>query len=425
MTYYFPPSGGAGVQRPAKWAKYLRQLGVEPVVLTVREGAYPHRDEAMVADVVGIRVERTRAPDPFGLYGAVTGRSRDEAVADRSGRVGESAAFAERASRWVRGNVFVPDARVGWVPFAIARARRLHRETPFGAVLTTGPPHSVHLIGRHLQRALGLRWVADFRDPWTEIHYVDALQRGAVASRLDRRLEQSVLDRADAVLTVSEPLRAALADRARSTVHVVRNGFDPDDFASPPPPSDAGRFTIAYVGTLYGVPRALLDAVAACRRDGCERMHLTVVGAAPPDFAPAVEARGLAEAVTVRPPVAHDEAVRVMREASLLVLTIETGWSYAAGVVPGKTYEYLAVGRPVLGLGPEGDAADILRETGAGEMLDPEATDEIASRLTEHYRAWERGAPREGARPDAISPYSRLAQAGQVVDVLAALAPEG
>ena len=423
MTYYFPPSGGAGVQRPAKWAKYLRQLGVEPVVLTVREGAYPHRDEAMVADVAGLEVVRTRAPDPFGLYGTLTGRSRDEAVADRSGRVGESAAVAERVSRWIRGNVFVPDARVGWIPFAIARARRMHRAAPFDAVLTTGPPHSVHLIGRHLQRALGVAWVADFRDPWTEIHYVDALRRGRLASRLDRRLEQSVLDRADALLTVSEPLRAALADRARGTVHVVRNGFDPDDVAGSPPLPDTSRFTIAYVGTLYGVPSSLLDAIATCRRAGCDRMHLTVVGAVPPAFARAVEDRELAEAVRVRPPVAHDEAVRVMRSASLLVLTIETSWSYASGVVPGKTYEYLAVGRPVLGLGPEGDAADILRATGAGDMLDPDATEAIVSQLADHYRAWERGTPREGARPEAIASYSRRAQAQQVVDVLAALTP--
>ena len=422
VTYYYPPSGGAGVQRPTKWAKYLPTEGVEPVVLTVREGAYPHLDPAMLTDVAGVESVRTRAPDPFGLYGAVTGRSREQAVAARTGRVGDSPSPAERFARWVRGNVFVPDARVGWVPFALAAARRVQRADPVDAVLTTGPPHSAHLVGLALQSAWGVPWVADFRDPWADIHYTDSLGRGALAAGLDRTLERSVLNRADLVLTVSDPLRAALAADARGDVVTIRNGYDPEDFATPAPPVRSDVFEVAYVGTLFGSLGPLLDAVAALRRRGeAERLRLRFVGAVAPGLAGEVEARGLGDVVEVRPPVSHPEAVGAMRRAALLLLTIDASWSYAPGVVPGKTYEYLASGRPVLGLGPAGDAADILRETGAGVML-PDA-ETVEAELLRHYQAWEGGAPLAGAEPEAVQAYSRREQAAHLARLLRAVSP--
>ena len=421
VAYYFPPSGGAGVQRPAKWAKYLPESGVEPVVLTVREGAYPHLDPAMRADVAGVETVRTRAPDPFGAYGALTGRTRDEAVAARTGRVGGSAAPAERAARWVRGNLFVPDARVGWVPFALAAARRIRRERPVDAILTTGPPHSAHLVGLALQRAWRLPWVADFRDPWADIHYARSLNRGTAAARLDRWLERQVLERADHVVTVSEPLRASLALVA-PRVTTIRNGFDPDDFPAPAPPVRRDVFEIAYVGTLYGSPVVLLDAIAALRQQGGgERLRLRFVGAVPPELVTDVAARELADVVEVSRPVSHDDAVEIMRRAALLLLTIEAGWSYAAGVVPGKTYEYLASGRPILALVPPGDAADIVREMGAGTVATE--ADTVLDELRGQYRRWESGDPVAGA--SGAEAHSRREGAARLAALLEGMARPG
>lgn len=420
VTYYFPPSGGAGVQRPLKWVRYLPDANVEPVVLTVREGAYPHLDRGMTADVPpGVVVERTPAPDPFGVYGRMTGRSRDEAVAARTGRVGESARPAERLARWARANVFVPDARVGWVPFALARAHRILRERPIDVVLTTGPPHSAHLVGRALRRQ-GLPWIADFRDPWTEIHYHDALARTGAAQRLDARLEQSVLRTADAVVTVSDPLREALtAKGARGPVVTIRNGFDPADFAGPPEPVQTDRFEVAYVGTLYGVPTTLLDAVARLRqRGGLEHASLHVIGSVPDGLHAAAEARGLGGMLHVTPAVPHAEAVRAMQRAALLLLTVEP-WSYADAVVPGKTFEYLASGRPTLALGPpEGEAARILARTGGGQTLAHGDVDAVAELLRGHHAAWTAGTPRAGADPAALGPYARPAQAARLADLV-------
>jgi glycosyltransferase involved in cell wall biosynthesis len=429
VTYYFPPSGGAGVQRPLKWVRYLPEHGVEPVVLTVRAGAYPALDPGLAADVPpGTTVIRTPAPDPFGLYGRLTGRSRGEAVAARTGTVGQSAALPERLSRWARANLFVPDARVGWVPFAVRAARRLYREAPFDAVLTTGPPHSAHLVGRALRRRLGVPWTADLRDPWTDIHYADALGRSAAAVRLDARLEASVLREASALVTVTAPLRDAFAVRAGRPVALVRNGFDPADFAGPvrarPAAPPFGPFEVLYTGTLYDVPTTLLDAVQRLRADGLD-VPLRVVGAAPETLGPEAERRGVGDLVRVEPPVPHDAAVAAMRSAGVLLLTVEA-WSYAAGVVPGKTYEYLASGRPTLGLGPpEGDAAFVLRDAGGGTMHAPGDVDGVAAVLREHACAWAAGTPRTGARADALAPYARPAQAGALADVVRATVGTG
>ena len=418
VAYYFPPSGGAGVQRPLKWVRYFPAAGVRPVVLTVRAGAYPHLDPAMLAEVPpGVEVVRTAAPDPFALYGRATGRSRGEAVAARTGTVGASERPAERAARWLRANVFVPDARVGWVPFAVARALRLHRRAPFDAVLTTGPPHSAHLVGLALRRA-GLPWLADFRDPWTQIHYTGALGRTRAAGRLDRALERAVLRAADAVVTVSEPLRRdllALVPEAR--VSVVRNGFDPADFAGEPPPAADGRFELTYVGSLYAVPHALLDA-AARLRGAMPALRLRFVGSVPDGFAAAVEARGLGGIVAAEPAVPHADAVGAMRRAALLLLVVEP-WSYAAGVVPGKTFEYLASRRPTLGLGPpDGEAAHILRDTGGGEMIAQDDAAALDRLLRHHHAAWAAGAPAEGAATAGIAAYARPAQAAAVAAIL-------
>ena len=423
VTYYFPPSGGAGVQRPLKWVRYLPEAGVEPVVLTVREGAYPHLDRAMGGDVPpGVRVERTAAPDPFGVYGRLTGHTRAEAVAARTGRVGESPRPAERLARAVRANVFVPDARVGWVPFAVARARRLRREGALDAVVTTGPPHSAHLVGRALRRR-GLPWIADFRDPWTDIHYNESLQRTRLARRLDAHLERSVLEGADAVVTVSDPLRASLeAKGARGPVVTIRNGFDPADFDGPPEPVRTDRFEVAYVGTLYEVPTSFLDAVADLRyRGDLGRAALRFVGSVPEGLAEAADARGLGGLVEVVPAVPHAEAVRAMRRAALLLLTIEP-WSYADAIVPGKTFEYLASGRPVLGLGPVGgEAASIVRAAGAGRVVPHTDGAAVADVLREHYAAWAAGTPLPGAQPDALAPYARPAQAADLAALVRSL----
>ncbi len=426
VTYYFPPSGGPGVQRTLKTVRYLRDAGFEPVVLTVEAGAYPSHDPSLLDDIPdGVRVLRTAAPDPFTLYGRLTGRTGSEAVPTGAVREG---GWLSRLALWVRANVFLPDARVGWVPFGRHAGKRLLRRAyrasePFAAVVTSGPPHSAHLIGRRLQ-SVGVPWVADFRDPWTGINFYDDLPMGRAARRFDAWLEKRVLRSADAVTTVSPTWARLLETRGglpEGTVTVVHNGVDEADLGARAPVHD-DAFVLAHVGSLYATrnPEAVWEAVRRLRQNGeAEKLVVQLVGRVDSTVQLAAEAAGAP--VESEPYVPHDAAVRAMTSAALLLLSIEP-FEAEAGMITGKLYEYLASGRPVLGVGPShGDAAALLAETGGGAMHARDDVDGIVETIRQHYAAWEAGQTRDGAPWEAVAPYTRRAQTARLADVIRTL----
>ncbi len=424
VTYYFPPSGGAGVQRVLKWVKYFREFGVEPVVLTVEGGAYPKHDETLGREVPpGVEVHRTSAFDPYTAYARLTGRSRQQAIAETAGHVAESESWKERLAQWVRANLFIPDARVGWVPFAVRRGARVLRYESFDAILTSGPPHSVHLTGLALHRLTGLPWVADFRDPWTDISYYDELPRTAIARIVDEWLERTVLTEAAKVITISEAgkeLFLSKVPRVAEDIAVIENGFDPADFAvENTVPADC--FVLAYVGSLYGSrsPEALWQAIASLREQGLiPKLRLRLVGRIGDDVLATLRRYGLDAVTEVVSYLPHDEAVREMQQATALLLTIEP-YSHENGTTTGKIYEYLAAGRPVLGSGPAtGAAANLLREAEAGRMIDRDDAEGFAEYLRSLYQAWERGGMPNGASAEAAASYSRRTQTGEVAALL-------
>lgn len=419
VAYYFPPAGGAGVQRVLKWVKYLPQHGVDPVVVTVREGAYPQLDPTLRTDVPdGVPVIRTAAPDPFGLYGRLTGKSRRAVVAARTDHVGVGGGAPERAARWLRANIVLPDARVGWVPFATWRGARLSRQRGLDAVLTTGPPHSAHLSGLALRAATGLPWVADLRDPWTDIHYYRDLPRTRLAQRLDGALERAVLRRADVVTTVSPSWAGLLAERARRHVGVIHNGFDPEDFQAPQPQRRQGVFTVAHVGSLYDArnPLAFWDAATRLAAVDGPPLHVRVIGRVGEGVREAASRAGVSVEWTGYLPHAH--AVDAMRAADVLLLSTEPH-DAEAGHITGKLYEYLASGVPVLGLGaPDGDAAALLANTAAGRVFARDDVAGVHAFLLEARLAAASGSRLDGASWAALAPYARDAQAAQLAEIV-------
>ena len=424
ITYYFPPSGVPGVQRPLKFAKYLRAFGWQPTVLTVRPeaAAYPDVDPAMLDEVPSdMRVLRTGAWDPYTWYARLQGKTKKDTVG--VGFVGEAEqTWQQRLGRWLRANVFLPDARVGWVP-AARRAARQHLKTHrINAILTTGPPHSTHLIGRALAKQFGLPWVADFRDPWTGIDFYAALPMSSVARHLDARMGRRVLNEADAVLTVGQSMQNRLQRLApNAQMLVLENGYDPVDFPAPPPLT--GPFAVTYIGNMNAArnPESLWQALTRLDISPREvQVHLT--GNIDPVVLRAVDDAGVAAHVTQDGYVAHAEAVRRMQGSGVQLLVINRVEGNE-GILTGKLFEYLASGRPVLGIGPvAGDAARILRETGAGQMFDYEDVDGIATFLREHVAAWQASTPREGATPEAHQPWSRRAQTERLAALLDQLA---
>lgn len=419
ISYYFPPAGGPGVQRVLKTVKYLPEFGWKPTVLTVDRGAFPSTDASMLADVPpDIEVVRTASLDPLGLYQRLKGGSSDAPV----GSV-VATDTASRVAAWIRANVFIPDARVGWLPFAVARGLRLMRSTKFDAILTSGPPHSVQLTGLVLNRLTGIPWMADFRDPWTDINYYHELPHTALAAAIDQALERMVLRTASAITTVSDSWAELLAEKANRQVHVVQNGFDEEDFphqAPPESPSDA--FVLTYAGSLYASRnmRVIWDALASLIDDSPLPLRIEIVGTVDPVVRESIEKKGLDNVVRVRPYLPHADAIDAMRSADALLLVIED-FPLARGMLTGKIYEYLASGRPVIGVGPaDGDASRLLEQTGGGRMID--RLDEVGLRkeLLRLIREKHRSGRTMGALRDDVKRYSRREQTRG----LAALADE-
>jgi len=429
LTYYFPPSGGPGVQRMLKFVKYLPEVGWRPDVLTVREGAYPARDPTLRADVPdAVEVYRTRSWDPYQLYAWWTGQSRNDAVVQGSVE-GEEVGWKQWVARWIRANVFVPDARVGWVPFAVLLGKALLEDQTYDAILTTGPPHSTHLAGALLQWMAATPWVADFRDPWTDINYYQELPHTHWAQRMDEALERMVLRRAQAVSTVSPSWRDLLRRKVRREAgdrfHVIQNGYDESDLTRSEHAVETNIFSVTHVGSLYASrnPTGLWSALQRLREEGAvPDLRIRLVGLVDPPVREALRRHGLNDITEFVSYVPHEEAVAYMQQAGLLLLSIED-FPAATGMLTGKIYEYLATGRPVLGIGPsDGDAASLLQKTDGGALFERSDTESMASFVRRHYQAWVDGEPETGADPDTLQSYRRRSQStilGQVLNEIA------
>ena len=410
ITYYWPPTGGSGVQRWVKFSKYLPQLGWQPVVYTPENPEQLARDESLLGDVPACaEVLKTRILEPYEIYRRLTGGKMGEGEVNPVNAQKKS--FKQRLSLWVRGNCFVPDPRVGWVRPSVRFLKQYLAEHPVDAVVTTGPPHSVHLIGRGLKRALGLHWIADFRDPWTEMFYYKHLALGPAADRAHHRLEQSVLDEADTVISVSPPVAADFRARTKTPVVLITNGFDEEDFPAGAVRND-GKFRLVHTGLFAadGNPLNLWDALAErCAADPAfrSRLEIRLAGKVDTAITAAIRERGLGENLVDLGYLPHDETVREQRGADVLMLPLRQEPEYAK-VLPGKIFEYLAARRPVLGIGDEdGAAATILRDTGAGEMFGWDKKDELLAFLD---------APHP--EPEGIEKYTRRALTAQLTQIL-------
>lgn len=364
ITYYWPPSGGAGVQRWLKFTKYLPSSGWIPSVLTVDPdfAAYPYRDESLYGEIpLDVKVYRTKALNYFALY------SKDQSKIPHAGFAsGTDNDRKSRLSRFIRGNFFIPDPRKGWNRFAFRKACELIESQNITHVITTSPPHSTQLIGLRLKRRFpGVKWLADMRDPWTDIYYYDLFKPSLPARMIDSRMEKSVLSKADSIITVGHTLASLLAEKGGNIAgktHVLPNGFDEEDFEGIIP-TLPDTFTITYVGTLspsYPVG-GFLEAIQELRAGG-RPVNLRFVGTVSEPVRtlfPEGE-----EGTEFIPYCEHPEAIRHMMESSLLLLIIPDHPSNKS-ILTGKIFEYLATEKPILLLGPkDGDAAQLLVKCG-------------------------------------------------------------
>jgi glycosyltransferase involved in cell wall biosynthesis len=365
ISYYWPPSGGSGVQRWLKFVKYFREFGIEPIVLTVDPAfaTFPNYDYSLLKEIPeGIEIHTTQASSPFEFYKKV--RKKDAPQAGFSGE--KKTGLVDKAMRFIRGNFFIPDARIGWNKFALEKARELIRIHAIDTVITSSPPHSTQLIGLQLKKEFKLKWLADLRDPWTEIYYNKLLFRTNWSKKIDYRYEQACLQNADTLIVVSEDIKQRFGEKRETILektHVIPNGFDEEDFFHEQTKNDIRLKYISYVGNLglqYPMEAFLKKFSELVMVD--ERWRIRFVGNVSNVVNTEIQKLELDKWVEFIPYVEHKKAIEFMINSDLLLLIIPNTENNK-GILTGKLFEYIATGNPIIYIGPNNsDALEILKK---------------------------------------------------------------
>jgi glycosyltransferase involved in cell wall biosynthesis len=364
ITYSWPPAGGAGVQRWLKFSKYLPEFGWNPIILTVDpdQGSYPQRDESLLKEVRDeVEVFRTHSFEPLQLYAKAVGKDRVPYGGFSNQKSNSS------FSRFIRGNFFIPDARRGWNRYAIAKAKEIISTRTIDCVVTTGPPQSTHLIGLDLKRDLGIKWGIDLRDPWTDIYYNEKMLRTPWAEKHDAKLEKQTLEEADFCITVSKGFAELFNRKVEREYHVVTNGFDEQDLVDENPRNsrESKKLIISYTGTMSDIydPDVFFEALASYKGS----FEFRIAGSISEGVQKKIDDYGISKSVNYLGYLTHADALKEMSQADLLLL-ISPMVKNSKGIIPGKLFEYLAAGKPILAIAEDDkcDVAVILSDTKGG-----------------------------------------------------------
>jgi glycosyltransferase involved in cell wall biosynthesis len=373
ITYYWPPSGGAGVQRWLKFAKYLPEFGWEPVILTVdpQYASYPQRDESLISEVdPECLVFTTKSFELYNFYKMISGKKE----VPYGGFANESKeGWLQKTSKFLRGNFLLPDPRKGWNKYAFKKAAELIKKYNIDTVVTTSPPHSTQLIGLKIKRKFNIRWIADLRDPWTDIYYYNQFMHTDLARKLDQKYERQVVETADLLVSVSEDVKRIFAEKSELPVAdkmvVIPNGFDEDDFNIKEVPAETKK-VITYTGTIseaYNVD-CLLDVLSHLEKGTKSQLLIRFVGKVPPSVEQ--KFRDTQLEIEMVGYVDHPKSIEYLLRSDLLLLVIPQVKNNR-GILTGKFFEYLASQKPILAIGPtDGDLAKIIQETKCGSMFD-------------------------------------------------------
>lgn len=379
ITYYWPPTGGAGVQRWLKFSKYFRQFGWEPIIYTPSNPDFPINDDTLLKDVPSdLTVLKTQITEPYDIYRKIMRKKKTDAVNQGFLSEEKENTLLQSAMIWVRGNFFIPDARKFWIKPSIAYLSHYIKQHKIDAVISTGPPHSMHLIAMGLKQKFNIPWIADFRDPWTQIDFYSQLKLSSFADAKHKKLENQVLTQANKVVTISPSCGKDLEILGNRTVDIITNGFDTDDFTPIAIGGDSkvsDGFMFHHTGALnkdrnpYTLWKVLGDL---CKQnlELKQDLILKFTGKTDAIVLESLKQQGLEANFQKLEYMPHSEIVKSMVQSPILLLPLNNTPNNA-GVLSGKLFEYLAAKRPIFGVGlPNADAASILKETQAGVMVD-------------------------------------------------------
>jgi hypothetical protein len=389
ITYYWPPAGGPGVQRWLKFVTYFKDFGIEPVVFIPDNPHYPLQDKSIVSEIPeGIEIIRFPIKEPYG-FAKIFSKKKTKQVS--SGIItNKNQSVLEKLLLWIRGNFFIPDARIGWVKPAVGFLKEYLAKNDMDIVISSGPPHSLHLIGMALKEKLGIKWVADFRDPWTTIHYHQSLRLNKRAQKKHLKLESKVLNNSDLVVVTSARTKKEFQNITSVPIEVISNGYD---ILEKIEPNLDAQFSIAHIGSLLTNrnPELLWEILSELKDENkvfSKNLLIKLVGAVSEDVLESLAFFGLTENYKTLGYVSHQEAIQIQHDAQVLLL-VEIDSPETKSIIPGKLFEYVAANRPILAIGPEGsDVEGIIKETNTGVYFKYTDKEKLKQQLQLYYEAF-------------------------------------
>lgn len=418
ITYYWPPAGGPGVQRWLKFVKYLPGFGIEPIVYIPENPTYPLLDEGLLSEVSpDVTILKNKIIEPYGWASAFS-KSSTKKISSGIIPHKRKQSFLQRIMLWIRGNIFIPDARVLWVKPSVAYLSRYIKENGIDTIITTGPPHSLHLIGLKIKEKHNVKWVADFRDPWTTIGYHKALKLSSFAAQKHRTLEKKVLTTADTILVTSPTTKQEFQALTSKPIAVITNGYDVETIAKQPLDE---KFTMAHIGSFLSErnPRILWKALAELITENTEfnaHFQLKLIGAVSREVLDAIEEFQLSGYVNNMGYVSHNEAVAEQRKSQVLLL-VEIDSEETKCIIPGKLFEYMVSERPIIAIGPEeADFASIMKATNTGIFITYDDKDKLKDTILQYFNQYLQGNLKANAI--GLQQYSRKNLTGQLAQLL-------
>jgi len=421
ITYYWPPAGGPGVQRWLKFVKYLPGYDIEPVVYIPENPTYPLIDRGLLSDVSGsTTIIKHKIVEPYAWASAFS-KGSTKKISSGIIPAQKKQSLLQKAMLWVRGNLFIPDARVLWVKPSVAYLSAYIKENGIDTIITTGPPHSLHLIGLGLKKQLAVKWIADFRDPWTTIGYHKQLKLSVSAAKKHKNLEREVLNTADTILVTSPTTRKEFEALTTKPIAVITNGYDVEKVVKQPLDE---KFTIAHIGSFLSErnPKILWEALAELITEDSNfkaDFELKLIGAISREVLDAIDAKGLSGYVNNLGYVSHDEAIAAQRKSQVLLL-VEIDSEETKCIIPGKLFEYMVSERPIIAIGPQGaDFCGIIQSTNAGIFVTYTEKERLKQAILNYYNQYRKGGLK--SHPVGLQQYSRKALTGQLAELLKSL----
>lgn len=421
ISYYWPPSGGSGVQRSLKFVKYLPQFNWEPIVYTALNGEMPEKDESLLKEIPQeIKVIKRSIFEPYSFYKIFAGKSQKEKI-NPNFFTQKNDNWKDRMAIWIRSNFFIPDARMFWISPSIKFLTKYVKDNNIDAIISTGPPHSMHLIALGVKRNTGIPWLADFRDPWTNIDFYSKLNLTSWADNLHHKLERKVLSQADEVVMAGYTWANEMSLIGNRIVKPLLNGFDPEDFSNVSSIKLDEKFTIVHLGMFskgrnHEVLWKALSELCFENIEFANDLSFRLYGKYDNSALTYMDKYGLQSQTVFYSYIPHNEIVKVQAASQVLYLSVNDTPN-VKGIMTGKVFEYLAVKRPILCIGPEdGDAAKIIIESKAGLVSGFQDLEKLKSNIRFFYNNFKQGLIFEGGSD--ILKYSRKSITKQLASML-------